>query len=473
MTSAMNFWDAPVWNFVLTLTYLLIAMMVANILIQTVPLIRRMMIPSSVLGGFLILFVHFIFRKVTGVAFLDRTILEILTYHGLGLGFVAMTLQTTKKVVGKERSRDVFNTSCIVVSSYLIQAVIGIGITVALSFVLKNFAASGFLVPLGYGQGPGQAYNWGKTYETLWGFKHGTSFGLTVAAMGFVSASIGGIIYLNVMRRKGRLKHIPGEGGHDQTILPEDIASEKEIPLSDSMDKMTVQLALVFIGYAIGYLGMILLNSLIETGVLGNFGFNTIQPLIWGFNFLFGVAAGTILKKVLGGLTKAGIVKRSYTNDFMQSRIAGVMFDLMVVASIASIDLSAFQYPEFIIPLILVCVAAAAVTYVYLNFVCKKIYPSYKDEAWLSLYGMLTGTASTGVILLREVDPLFKTPASDNLILQNLWSIIFGAPMLLLLGVAPQGLKQVFMCLGIVAVLFVVMTVILFRRQIFKKKKAQ
>ena len=146
------------------------------------------------------------------------------------------------------------------------------------------------------------------------------------------------------------------------------------------------------------------------------------------------------------------------------------MFDLMVVASIASIDLSAFQYPEFIIPLAVVCVAAAVVTYIYLNAVCGKIYPEYRDEAWLSLYGMLTGTASTGVILLREVDPMFKTPASDNLILQNLWSIIFGAPMLLLLGVAPQSMGKCLMVLGVVALLFLGMTVILFRNRIFRKK---
>ena len=206
MTSALNFWDAPVWSFVVTLTELLAAMMVAHILIQSVPFIRKMMIPSSVLGGFLILFVNFIYKLITGSPFLDRSVLEILTYHGLGLGFVAMALQTTKKAVGKQRSRDVFNTSCIVVSSYLIQAVVGIGITVVLSAVLGSFPAAGFLVPLGYGQGPGQAYNWGHTYEMNYGFTDGTSFGLTVAAMGFIASSVGGILYLNGLRRKGIIK---------------------------------------------------------------------------------------------------------------------------------------------------------------------------------------------------------------------------------------------------------------------------
>ena len=69
------------------------------------------------------------------------------------------------------------------------------------------------------------------------------------------------------------------------------------------------------------------------------------------------------------------------------------------------------------------------------------------------MYGMLTGTASTGVILLREIDPLFETPASHNLIYQNLWSIILGAPMLLLLGVVAQSMTWTWLCLGIFSAL--------------------
>ena len=92
---------------------------------------------------------------------------------------------------------------------------------------------------------------------------------------------------------------------------------------------------------------------------------------------------------------------------------------------------------------------------------------------------MLTGTASTGVILLREIDPMFKTPAASNLVYQQLWAIVFGFPMLLLLGLAPIGLTadpattnmtNVWITLAALVGLFIVMNVILFRRDIFKKK---
>ena len=47
-------------------------------------------------------------------------------------------------------------------------------------------------------------------------------------------------------------------------------------------------------------------------------------------------------------------------------------------------------------------------TYVYNYFVAKTLFPAYREEQFLTMYGMLTGTASTGVALLREIDNKFK-----------------------------------------------------------------
>ena len=84
---------------------------------------------------------------------------------------------------------------------------------------------------------------------------------------------------------------------------------------------------------------------------------------------------------------------------------------------------------------------------------------------------MLSGTASTGVILLREKDPHFETPAANNLVYQQPWAIAFGFPMLLMLGFAPKGTVQLFATIGLCALLFVAMLIILLRKKIFRKKK--
>ena len=81
------------------------------------------------------------------------------------------------------------------------------GITVIVAWVLPGFfKAAGLLLPFGYGQGTGQAMNYGNIYETQFGFAGGKSFGLTVAALGFLSASFGGVVHLNILRKRGYIK---------------------------------------------------------------------------------------------------------------------------------------------------------------------------------------------------------------------------------------------------------------------------
>jgi ESS family glutamate:Na+ symporter len=84
------------------------------------------------------------------------------------------------------------------------------------------------------------------------------------------------------------------------------------------------------------------------------------------------------------------------------------------------------------------------------------------------MYGMLTGTASTGVILLREMDGDFKTPAADNMVYQNLPAIALGFPMMLLATLAPVKPMLTFV---ILIAFFLALQVVLFRSFLFRRRK--
>ena len=84
------------------------------------------------------------------------------------------------------------------------------------------------------------------------------------------------------------------------------------------------------------------------------------------------------------------------------------------------------------------------------------------------MYGMLTGTASTGTILLREIDGEFKTPAADNMVYQNFPAIVLGFPIMFLAKMAPEKPTLTFI---ILTALFLILAVALFRSRLFKKKK--
>ena len=456
-----NFWDFSVWCGFNIFAVLLISLLVANIMKRRIPGLQESLIPTSVLGGGVLIVVAAIYKAVTGDVMFDTpffggngtAVLELITYHALALGFIASAFRPAQGKLTKKRTTEIFNTGVTTVATYLLQAVFGMAISmIAVLFVKDFFPVAGLLLPFGYGQGTGQALNYGGIYENQFGFVGGKSFGLTIAALGFLSASIGGVIHLFWLKRTGK---IDPQSIKEKALRPEDIQAEDEIPMQESIDKLTVQIALIAVAYMLAYLLMYGLGMILPG----------MKSVIYGFNFLLGVLTATLVKMALNFMKKKGIVHREYTNFFLMTRVSNVCFDIMVVAGIAAIRFSVLENYWGII--LIMGVVGLVITYIYNYFVAKVLFPEYVQEQFLTMFGMLTGTASTGVILLREIDGEFKTPASDNMVYQNFPAIVFGFPIMLLATLAP--VKPV-LTLCLLFAFFVVMNVILFRSKLFRKK---
>ncbi len=457
-----NFWDSDVWGWMILISVLLGSLLVGNLLKKSIKLLQVSLIPTSVLGGAILLIVAAIYKAITGDVMFDTEFfggngtsnLEIITYHSLALGFVASAFKTNGGKITKQRTGEIFNTGVTTVSTYLLQAIFGMGITLIVALIIPGFfGAAGMLLPFGYGQGTGQALNYGTIYETQFGFDGGKSFGLTIAALGFLSSALGGVIHLNIIRKKGRLVRSNREDG---SLHTEKIESQNEIPMQESIDKMTIQIALVFVAYFLAYCIMAILGNLLPG----------MKAVIYGFNFLLGVLTGTLLKISMNFLRRKGVMKKKYTNNFLMTRISNFFFDVMVVAGVAAIRLDALK--RFWLILLLVGAVGLTVTFIYNRIVAKVLFKDYAEEQFLTMYGMLTGTASTGVILLREIDSDFKTPASDNMVYQNFPAIALGFPMMFLATLAPQ---KPLLTMIIFVAFFALLNLILFRSLIFKGRK--
>ena len=459
-----NFWDFNVWSSLTIIGVLLISLFAANVLRRSIPFLRKSLIPTSVLAGALLLIAEGIYKLITGDILFDaaifggngKAVLEVITYHCLALGFIASAFKPSKGKLTKKRTSEIFNTGVTTVSTYLLQGVFGLAVSLIAALAVSGFfSGAGILLPFGYGQGTGQALNYGGIFENDYGFSGGKSFGLTVAALGFLCASIGGVIHLNIMKKLGRIKDRAGE---HRTMLSEEIQSENEIPMQESVDKLTIQIALIASAYMLTYLIMFGLGALLPG----------MKSVIFGFNFLLGVLSATLIKLIMNFLKKKNIIKKEYTNSFLMTRTSNFFFDLMVVAGIAAIRLGVLENYWGII--LIMGFVGMVITYVYNSFVAKTLFPEYREEQFLMMYGMLTGTASTGIILLREVDGEFETPAADNMVYQNFPAIVFGFPMMLVATLA--GTRPVLTML-ILAAFFAVMNVILFRSKIFRRKKEE
>ncbi len=456
-----NFWDYNVWSAFNIITILLASLLLANILKKSIKFLRKSLIPTSVLAGIILFAVASIYNAITGELLFDNqffggkgySFLEMIAYHMLALGFIASSLQTNNKKMTKKRSKEVFNSGITTVSTYLLQGVVGLGITLIAGLIIVDFfSPAGVLLPFGYGQGTGQALNYGNIYQNDYGFEGGRNFGLTIAAFGFLSASIGGVIHLLILKKKNPtlMENI------NKRKAPQNVVISGDDSKDGSLGKLTVQIILCAVAYILTYLVMLGLGELIPA----------FKSVIYGFNFLFGVLIAMLIKLIINFFKKKKVIKTEVTNNYLLTNVGNFCFDLMIVSGIGAIRLDIIgQYWHI---LLILGVFGLFVTYFYNRLVVKKLFPEYPEEQFLAMYGMLTGTASTGVVLLREIDPDFQTPAADNLVYQTLPAMVFGFPMMLLATFAP---KEPVLTLIIMAGLFIVMNVILFRSKIFRRRK--
>lgn len=451
------------WNILIQFGFLAAAILIANVLRRKIPFFRKSLMPTAVLAGFLLL----ILRSV-GLIRLDGEMLEMITYHGIAIGFIAMSLRVQKKDATDRSSALVgAKSGALIVSVYLIQAIVGTVVVLLLAWTVMPslFKAAGILLPMGYGQGPGQANNIGGTYEGL-GFAGGRSFGLSIAASGYLVACIVGVAVLNILVKRGKLRRIQHEE-LSGSVTVDTFQDRGEMPLSESLDRFSMQAAMVIFTYLLTFLLIWGLTAGI-TAVSPGAG-KTVNSLLWGFNFIIGSLVAVLVKVFLSRMKRLHFMERQYQNNYLLNRISGFAFDLMIVAGIASIELADLK--SLWLPFVLLTVAGAAATWFYLAWLCRKVYPGYYYEGLMSMYGMLTGTISSGVLLLREIDPEYNTPAANNLVLGSSFGIGFGFPVLILVGMAPKGDVMLYTVVGICVVYLAILLTFIFR--VGKGKRAQ
>lgn len=452
--------NAALWEPVIQFGVIAALILVANLLRRKIPFIRRSLMPTAVLAGFIMLIL-----RTTGILKMNTQFLESLTYHAICIGFIALTLRIPEKsaasggLIGSK-------SGALIVSTYLVQATIGLIISLLLAYTIMPgfFKASGILLPMGFGQGPGQANNVGTTYEAL-GLVGGRSFGLSIAAAGYLCACIVGVVFLNIYDKKGIVKRYDVKEELAGSVTIDTFQDHNEIPISESIDRLSIQVALIAVVYLITYLatwGLTELLALISPGLAA-----TVSTLLWGFNFIIGSLVAMIVRSIFTKSKKLKWMTRQYQNNYLLSRVSGLAFDFMIVAGVASIDISDLSVNW--LPFVLMVVLGGIGTFVYLKYMCKKIYPDYPYEGFFSMYGMLTGTISSGVLLLREIDPELKTPAANNLVTGSSFGIAFGAPVLLLVSLAAKGDVMTFVTLGIIFVYFALL--IAYIALVGKKKK--
>ena len=121
--------NTALWNGMIQLGILSAILLAANVLRRKVGFIRKSLMPTSVLAGFMALIL-----RALGIIKLDALFLDSVTYHTIAIGFIALSLRIPKKKSESyETSLTGAKSGALIVSTYLMQGILGIIISAGLA----------------------------------------------------------------------------------------------------------------------------------------------------------------------------------------------------------------------------------------------------------------------------------------------------------------------------------------------------
>ena len=448
---------------------------IATALKLKVKVFHKHLMPASMLAGVIGFIALQLARYVFG--WLDEDMLRkiqhelgYLVSHLMAIGFIALALKDRNK----KRNTDIVNTGYAIVKTYMVQGIIGFALSLLLvKFVYPDmFPPLGMLLPLGFAQGPGQAVNIGIKWEEA-GFTDGANIGLAIANLGFVWALVGGVPFLNFLLKKVYKNQKKYSIHEVKSLEPEKYTKHTmSVPKSAHIDDLTIQLLLIGSSYLVTYLVLWGLTKLLTP--LGSFG-ETVSDMLWGFNFIVGTVVALAARGFIDKLRVKRVIHHKYADNYLLQRISSASFDFMITASLAAVSLSVLR--SNLVPILIITTVGGLFTMVYCYYIGKFVYKEEQLEHIIALYGMWTGTLTTGIALLREVDPYSKTKVSENLVLGSGFAIFVGFPLMFILALPLQGFKlnqpiYYFWAFAAMIAMDILMTVLLYLNRPGKKEKS-
>jgi ESS family glutamate:Na+ symporter len=377
-----------------------------------IPFFQRFLFPSCLIGGIIgLILVNLRVIKIT------VSDLEIFAYHFFNISFISVGLthgndQTDSSRRGKSFIKGPAWMALVQGSCFGLQAAVG-GLLVMLFGILgmELFPTLGFLAPLGFEEGPGQALSVGKVWEGF-GFERAATVGLTFAAIGYLFAFFVGVPLVNWGIRKGLATYSAKALPRDflTGVIPADRQTESAGKLTlhtGNVDSMAFQAALVGLVYLLTY------GFVKHVGLL-------LPPdaakIMWGFFFVFGLIFAICVRLLVKKIGAEHLI-----DPGIQRRITGWSIDFLIVATVMAIQFLVVW--KYALPIFLISILNGALTTMMVVYLGKRL-SEYNLERTAAVYGTVTGTVSCGLLLLRISDPDFKTPVAIEIAVMNVLSIV-------------------------------------------------
>lgn len=365
---------------------LCVFLLVGYVLRELIPLFQKIYLPSAVIGGAVALIGG---PQVLGIWEVPES---FSSYSGT-LIVLIMTAIVWGVKINKDRVKGYLDYFCLLNAVQFGQIAVAAATGIALRLIWTGLPQGwGLMAFSAYFGGHGTVATYAGAFESLGMGQDYTTIGMIEATMGLVCAVTIGMIIVNIGIRRGDaqyVKHTSQIGSYSEKgILPKDkraALGTQRVP-SGSVNALALQFAMMM---ALIWLGKNLCS------VLGTYvwsGFNSIPNMAWG------IIGAVIVWPILCKVHKEDIVDKAAC-----SQISGFCLDILIVGSIATLNLTVFSL--YMVPILLQFVVIVLFTVALCFWYNKKIAKSEWFEKSVFVFGQATGATPTGLALLRAVDP--------------------------------------------------------------------
>lgn len=393
--------------------------MFVGVLLKKYTFIKRTFLPAPIIGGL----IGFILMN-TGILGLPYATFERITFHLFSLSFISITYMTMNQP--KNANKGVFKGGLwlALVFGLMIAIQLFVGATVFLGWNLFTnndiLPSLGALIAHGFGQGPGQAVAMGTIWQNLGvvGVENAAQYGLFYAAAGYLVAILIGIPYSKHLIKKNKVSYNTLDPNEELNFNNGVIETKQSLPIGyqtshhSNLDTISVHLALTGGTYFLTYLIIYCIDVL-----SGGFTAST-SAIMYGNIFAWGILVAMLIKTIIKKAKFGYII-----DDQFQKSITGFLVDYLVLSALMAISLAVIK--EGLIPMIINVLIIAFFTFFIVRFLALRS-GKHSYERFMCEFGIVTGTAATGMLLLRSVDPQFKTPVIQELAWWNILQMVVG-----------------------------------------------
>ena len=383
-----------------------ILLVAGKILRVQIPLLQKLYLPSSIVGGLLGLLIVSCFREHIPVTLTD----EMRQMPGFLINIIFATLFLgggMPKV--KNLAASVLPQLTLAQIVVWGQYVVGVGLAGFLLVPAFNVSpAFGNLLELGFEGGHGTVGGMAEAFKAHH-WEDGIALGYTVATAGMICGIALGMCLVNWAYARGYIKTVRPFGKRSLSerrgIHPKDArpSAGRQTVLPDSVDSLAWHIAIVGIAVLVGF-GILQGCKAAEIALFPE----AKTRLFLGFPMFPLCMLGGAMLQIVAKIVKVDLL----VDRDQMTRISGAALDYLALSAVTTIQLSVVVANWM--PLTIMVVAGIMWTVFAVMFFSPRLFREAWFERGIAEFGQATGVTATGLLLLRTVDPDSKTIAAAS-----------------------------------------------------------